>query len=109
MKLGLPHREAHRLTVFEYKVPKEIPGPKRHTTTRRWRKLHYKEFQNSHSIQNVIKATKSRYEYIRRAEHATRMKDMGNTYRISDGTEDLGETAVNGMGDLHKQNVRVQI
>jgi hypothetical protein len=40
VKLGLQHKEEHRLKVFENRVLRRIFGPKRDEVIGGWRKLH---------------------------------------------------------------------
>jgi hypothetical protein len=57
---SLTLREEHRLMVFENKVLRRIPGPKRDEVTGEWRKLHNEELHNLYSSPNIIRQIKSR-------------------------------------------------
>jgi hypothetical protein len=49
----------YELRVFEKRVQRRIPGPKRQEETGRRRELHSEELNNLYSSQNIIKVIKS--------------------------------------------------
>jgi hypothetical protein len=57
---SLTLREAHRLRVFENRVPRKIFGPKRDEVTGQWRKLHNEELRDLYSSPSMIRIIKSR-------------------------------------------------
>jgi hypothetical protein len=60
LKLGCDIREDHRLEVFENKVLRRIPGPKRDEIIGGWRELHNEELHNLYSSPNINIMIKSR-------------------------------------------------
>jgi hypothetical protein len=66
--------------VFENRVLRRIFGPKRDEMTGDLRKLHNEELHNLYSSPNIINMIKSRM--IRWAEHAARIGEKRNAYRI---------------------------
>jgi hypothetical protein len=60
VKLGLSHREEHKLRMFENRVLRRIFGPKMEEEAGGWRRLHHEELHNLYASQNVIRVIKSR-------------------------------------------------
>jgi hypothetical protein len=57
--------------MFENRVLRRIPGPKRNEVTGEWRKLHNEELNDLYSSPNIIRVIKSRR--MRRAGHVERI------------------------------------
>jgi hypothetical protein len=57
---SLTLREELRLRVFEYRVWREIFGPKKDEVTEEWRKLHNEERHDLYSSPNIVRVIKSR-------------------------------------------------
>jgi len=66
--------------VFGNRVLRRIFGPKRHTVTGEWRKLHNEELNDLYSSPNIVRVVKSRK--MRWAGHVTRM--WGEARHIQD-------------------------
>ncbi|KAJ4443576.1 hypothetical protein ANN_05250 [Periplaneta americana] len=73
-------REEQRLRVFENKILRKIFGAKRDEVTGEWRKLHNTELHALYSSPDIIRNIKSRR--LRWAEHASRMGESRNAYRV---------------------------
>jgi hypothetical protein len=74
--------------VFENRVMRRIFGPKRDEVTQEWRKLHNEELydlSSSPSITRIVKVKRMRW-----AEHAARLEEEGNSYRLLEGRRPLG-------------------
>jgi hypothetical protein len=52
--------KAHKLRVFENRVPRRIFGPKRDKVTRSWRKQYTEELHNLYSLPSIFRMIKSR-------------------------------------------------
>jgi hypothetical protein len=66
--------------VFEYRVLKNICGPKRDEATGNWRKLHTLEFHGSFSTPNIIRVIKSRIMCW--VGHVERVGERRGTYKV---------------------------
>jgi hypothetical protein len=77
--LSLTLREEYRPRMVENRMLRRIFGPKRDEGTGGWRKLH-NELHNLYSFASIIRMIKSRS--MRWAQHAARMGQMRNAYRI---------------------------
>jgi hypothetical protein len=51
-------REERRLKVFENRVLRRVFGPKKDEVTGEWRKLHNEEFNDLHSLPNIVRVVK---------------------------------------------------
>jgi hypothetical protein len=72
--------EEQRLNKFEYRLLRRTLGLGRKEVLWDWRKLQKEELNNFHSSANMITVITSRS--VRLSEHAVRMRDMRNSYRI---------------------------
>jgi len=66
--------------VYENRVLRRIPGPKREEVAGGWRRLHNEELRNLYASPYIIRVTKSRR--VRWTGGVARMKEMINTYKI---------------------------
>jgi hypothetical protein len=71
-------REELRLVVFEDRVLRGIPGPKRNKVTGEWRKLHNEELRDLYSSTSIIRIIKTRR--MRWAGRVARMGEKRNAY-----------------------------
>ena len=82
------------LRVFENRVLRTIFGPKRHSVTGEWRKLHNEELNDLYSSSNIVRVIKSRR--MRWARHVARMEEGRGVYKVlvgkPEGKETIGET-----------------
>jgi hypothetical protein len=95
--LSLTLREGHRLRVFENRVLRRIPRPKRDEVRGEWRKLHNGELHNLYSSPD-IRQIKSRR--MRWAGHVACMGVGRNVYRVlvgkPEGKRPLGRQGTDG-------------
>jgi hypothetical protein len=73
------HFKEHRLSVFENKVLRKIPGPKREED-RSWKKLHNDELHHLYSSLNLVRVMKSKR--MRWAGHVACMWEGRGVYRF---------------------------
>ena len=57
-------REERRLWVFENRVLWRILGPRRDEVTGEWRKLHYEELNDLHSLPNIGRVINLRMKWV---------------------------------------------
>ena len=73
-------RDERRLRLFENKVLRRVFGPKRNEITGEWRKLNNEERSDLYSLQNIVRAIKSRR--MRWAGHVALMGEGRVVHRV---------------------------
>jgi len=66
--------------VLENRVLRRVFGSKRDEVTREWRKLHYEELSDRHSLPNIVRVVK--WRRMRWAGHVARMGEGRGVHRV---------------------------